>query len=288
MFSLGLILSFLMGLALGMLGGGGSILTVPILIYVFGLPTKSALATSLFVVGTTSLVGVLQHGRAGNVRWRTGLLFGAVAMGGAFGGGHLAAYVPGPVLILLFAAMMLATALAMLRPAAAVRTAGESGRREAPLAAVIATGLLVGTFTGLIGAGGGFLIVPALVVLMGLDMRAAVGTSLLVIVLNSFAGFAGYLSHARIDLALASVVAVAAVGGSMLGVRLACRVAQPALRRGFAWFVLAMGLVMLAQQASPARIAALAAGGWPLGLAAAGLAAFLIWRRSQRRSPLAS
>jgi uncharacterized membrane protein YfcA len=243
---LALVLSVLIGVSLGLLGGGGSILTTPILIYALGVETKPAIATSLVVVGVTSLAAVVQHARAGNVEWKTGLVFGAAGMAGAYLGGYAAAWVPEAVLLGLFGLMMLATAFAMFR-----------GRKEAgpqaahahhPVWKIVAEGVVVGVVTGLVGAGGGFLVVPALALLGGLPMKKAVGTSLLVIAMKSFAGYAGHAAHVEIDLQLAAIVSGAAVVGSFLGSGLANVVPPDLLRRGFAGFVLAMAVFVLAQQ----------------------------------------
>ncbi len=239
-----LVLALAVGLSLGLLGGGGSILAVPLLVYVAGLDAKEAIATSLLVVGTTSLAALVPHARAGRVRWRTGLLFGAAAMAGAYAGGRLAAFVPGPVLLLLFAAMMLATAVAMIRGRRAV-SATEHGLR---VGVVLLEGAVVGLVTGMVGAGGGFLVVPALVLLGGLPMSAAVGTSLLVIALKSFAGLAGYLASVDVDWPLALAVTGAAVVGSLVGGSLTGRIPADTLRRAFGWFVVVMGGFVLAQE----------------------------------------
>ncbi|MFE5941804.1 sulfite exporter TauE/SafE family protein [Streptomyces sp. NPDC056480] len=249
--------SLLIGVSLGVLGGGGSILTVPILVYLAGQGTKEAIAASLFVVGVTSLAALVPHARARRVRWRTGLLFGAFSMAGAYGGGRLAEHVPGTVLLVGFALMMLATAVAMLRPRHG-REPGrpgparsEQGGRPA-LAGLAAKGLAVGAVTGLVGSGGGFLVVPALAVLGGLPMGLAVGTSLLVIAMNSFAGLAGHLAGVTIEWGLALTVTAAAVIGGTAGARLAGRIPQDTLRAAFGWFVVVMGVLVLAQQLPPA------------------------------------
>jgi uncharacterized membrane protein YfcA len=242
--ALGIALSALIGLSLGFFGGGGSILTVPLLAYVFGLAPKTAIASSLLVVAVASLSGALQHARAGNVQLRTASFFGAAGMLGAYGGGRLAAWLRGELLLLLFAAVMIGTAVAMWR-----------GRRDASPAVggfsatkLALQGALVGSFTGLVGAGGGFLIVPALVLWAGLPMPAAVGTSLVIIVANSLAGFAGYASHVSVDGTLVASVSAAAVVGSVAGSRLAKRVDPGSLRRGFAAFVLVMGAMILVRE----------------------------------------
>ena len=245
MFALALSLSVLIGVSLGLLGGGGSILTTPILIYALGVEPKAAIATSLLVVGVTSVASLVRHARAGHVVWRTGLTFGAAGMVGAYGGGRLAELIPATALLVMFGGMMVATSLAMFRG-----RGEDPAEAQAPQATwkVLVEGALFGMVAGLIGAGGGFLIVPALTLLGGLPMRKAVGTSLLVIALNSFAGFIGHLGHVSVDYRLAGGVSAAAVLGSVLGVALAERVPPVALRKGFAGFVLEMAAFVLYQQ----------------------------------------
>lgn len=245
MSALGLALAVGVGVALGFFGGGGSILTVPLLVYVFGQEPKSAIATSLLVVALASLSAAFQHARAGNVRPRTGLVFGAAGMAGAYLGGRAAAFVDGEVLLLLFAAAMGMTALALWRGRRGPAPAVEPAPRPARLAL---QGLAVGGFTGLVGAGGGFLIVPALVLFAGLPMAPAVGTSLFVVVLNSLAGFSGYAAHVSVDYALVAAVAGCAVAGSLLGSALTRRLAPGPLRRAFAAFVLAMSAFVLVRE----------------------------------------
>ncbi|MEU7518058.1 sulfite exporter TauE/SafE family protein, partial [Streptomyces sp. NPDC042898] len=240
--------SLLIGVSLGILGGGGSILTVPILVYLAGQDTKEAIATSLFVVGVTSLAALIPHARAHRVRWRTGLLFGAFSMAGAYAGGRVAEYIPGTVLLVAFALMMLATAYAMLRKPRNGKKKARPAHRDLPLKHIAVEGLVVGAVTGLVGSGGGFLVVPALAILGGLPMGIAVGTSLLVIAMKSFAGLAGHLSGVSIDWGIALTVTVAAVAGSLIGARLAGRIPQDALRKFFGWFVVVMGVFVLAQQ----------------------------------------
>lgn len=252
---IGVALAVLVGVSLGLLGGGGSILTVPILVYVIGVAPHEAIALSLLVVGTTSLAALVPHAQAGRVRWRTGAVFGAASMLGAFVAGRLASHVPGALLLLLFGAMMLVTAAFMMRarstePDEAEDSAGRDERlSELPIPKILAEGLGVGAATGLVGAGGGFLVVPALVLLGKLPMRVAVGTSLLVITMNSLAAFAGHASSVTIDWPLASLVTAAAIGGSVGGAALAGHVPGAALRRGFAWMVVAMAIFVLVREA---------------------------------------
>lgn len=242
-------LAVFVGVALGLLGGGGSILTVPLLAYVAGMDAKQAIATSLLVVGVTSAIGAISHARAGRVQWRTGLIFGAAGMAGAYGGGLLSRFIPGSVLLIGFAVMMIATAIAMLRGRKNIEVTGEAHRMPVPK--IVAEGLVVGLVTGLVGAGGGFLVVPALALLGGLPMPVAVGTSLIVIAMKSFAGLGGYLSSVQIDWAVAGAVTAAAVVGALLGARLTAKVDPDALRKSFGWFVLTMSSVILAQEIHP-------------------------------------
>jgi uncharacterized protein len=239
-------LAVLVGVTLGLLGGGGSILTVPLLAYVAGMDAKQAIATSLLVVGVTSAVGAVSHARAGRVQWRTGLVFGAAGMAGAYAGGLLARFIPGTVLLISFAVIMIATAVAMLRGR---KNSNACDRTDSPPGfKIVLEGLAVGLVTGLIGAGGGFLIVPALALLAGLPMLVAVGTSLMVITMNSFAGFTGYLASVQIDWGLAAAVTAAALVGGLIGARLTAMVNPDALRKMFGWFVLAMSSVILGQE----------------------------------------
>lgn len=270
MISLAIALSLLIGLALGLLGGGGSILTVPIFIYLLGLEPKQAIATSLLVVGITSAVALLQHASAGNVRWRIGLLFGGFGMIGAFAGGKLAKELPSWLILTFFAVLMVGTAVAMLKG----RRASAEGAPQA-LWKVGAEGLVVGVVTGLVGAGGGFLVVPALAILGGLPMRHAIGTSLLVISLKSFAGFAGYMSHVEVDYVLSAWITGAAVLGSLAGTQLGARLDQDALRRGFAYFVLVMAAFLLYQQLPASWIEALQ-GRWPAWIGGLSIGGFVL------------
>jgi uncharacterized membrane protein YfcA len=240
-------LAVFVGISLGLLGGGGSILTVPLLAYVAGLDPKQAIATSLFVVGVTSAVGSVTHARAGRVRWRVAGIFGAAAMAGAYGGGRLAHLVPGNILLIAFALIMIAAAVAMLRGR---RDIGDESAGPLPIAKIVLQGASVGVISGLVGAGGGFLLVPAMALLGGLPMPVAVGTSLVVISMQSFAGLAGHLAGESIDWKLAGMVTAAAVVGSVIGGRLTARIEPATLRRAFGWFVLGMAAVVLAEEAN--------------------------------------
>jgi uncharacterized membrane protein YfcA len=242
----GLLLAALVGLSLGLLGGGGSILTVPIFVYVLGFDPKPAIGMSLAVVGVTSLVGAARHWRAGNLNPRVALLFGGVAMAGSLLGARLAVFLSGAIQLVLFAIVMLLAAGFMFRdraPAAAAYRA--DGPRQVALLAV--AGLATGALTGLVGVGGGFLIVPALVLLAGVPMKQAVGTSLLVIAMNAAAGFAGYLGQVDMQWGAMAAFTTVAVGGILAGASLVRYISPRLLKRSFAAFLVVMGLFILIQ-----------------------------------------
>jgi uncharacterized membrane protein YfcA len=234
------------GLLLGLLGGGGSILTLPVLIYLAGQQPQAAIAASLFVVAVTSAIALIPHARAGRVQWRTGLVFGTAGLAGAYAGGRLAAYVPSTLLLAGFALLIAAAAVTMIRSCRRPLR-GTSGTGRLPV--LFGLGAIVGLITGMVGAGGGFVIVPVLVLLAGLGMTSAVGTSLLVIVMQSSAGLVGHLQHAHIDWPLTLAVTAVAITGSIAGARLATRVPAQLLRIGFGWFLIAMATLVLVEQA---------------------------------------
>jgi uncharacterized membrane protein YfcA len=242
MLAIGLALALLIGLSLGLLGGGGSILTVPVLVYVLGFAAKPAIAMSLPVVGITSLIGAALHWRLGNVRVPTALLFGILAMAGAFAGAKLAVFLSGAVQLVILAVVMLAAAGSMLRGRGHGSPEAEHVPSTPPrLGMIIPVAVGVGVLTGLVGIGGGFLVVPALVLLGRVPMREAVGTSLLVIAMNSASGFAGYLGTVELDWGFLTEFTGAAVAGALAGTVLAAHVPQAALKRAFGVFLLAMG-----------------------------------------------
>jgi uncharacterized membrane protein YfcA len=250
--------ALVIGVALGLLGGGGSILTVPVFTYVAGLDAKVAIAASLPVIAITSSVGAIGHWRAGHVQPRTAILFGSFAMAGGFTGARLAGFLSGRTQLVLFAVIMLAAAIAMLR------AGGEVAADAAPrlsLGTLVPLGLGVGVLTGLVGVGGGFLIVPALTQLGGLPMHRAVGTSLTVIAMNSVAGTLGYLGLVPLPVALLLPFTGLAIVGILVGSRLSTHVPQHTLRRAFGGLLLMVGLFILfqnraaaAERAAPAPV----------------------------------
>ena len=247
MIALTVALAVFVGISLGLLGGGGSILTVPLLAYVAGQEPKEAIATSLLVVGVTSAVGAITHARAGRVRWKVAAVFGVAAMSGAYAGGRLAKFIPGNILLIAFSVIMIMAAVAMLRGR---KDVGDESVGPLPIGRIMLQGASVGVISGLVGAGGGFLLVPALALLGGLPMPVAVGTSLVVISMQSFAGFAGHLAGETIDWKLAGMVIAAAVAGSIIGGLLTSKIDPATLRKAFGWFVLAMAALVLAEEAN--------------------------------------
>lgn len=236
------------GMTLGLLGSGGSILTVPVLVYLVGQPDKVAIAESLAIVGAIAAVGVLPYARQRLVDWHSVVWFGVPGIVGTYGGAALARFVPGAVQLTLFAVVMLLAAGLMLRGRR--EPDPEAQRVRQPLGLIALEGLVVGVVTGLVGVGGGFLIVPALVLLGGLSMRMAVGTSLLIIAAKSFAGFWKYTDvlaaeGLTADFGLIALFAGIGIVGSFAGNALSHRVPQQALRRGFAVFLVLMGLFIL-------------------------------------------
>ncbi len=250
------------GLVLGLLGSGGSILTVPVLIYLAGQPEKVAIAESLAIVGAIAAVGAVPYARQRLVDWHSVAYFGVPGIVGTYLGAALSAFVPGAVQLALFAVVMLVAAGLMLRGR---KDPGTAERARQPLWLIAAEGLAVGVLTGLVGVGGGFLIVPALVLLGGLGMRMAVGTSLLIVAAKSAAGFVKYLdvladAGQAVDWRLIGIFAAIGIAGSFVGNALSQRVPQAQLRKGFAVFLIGMGLFILYKEAPSAlNLAALVA-----------------------------
>jgi uncharacterized protein len=241
-------LALIIGLTLGLLGGGGSILTVPAFVYALGYDPKVAIVMSLPVVGGASLVGATRHAMLGNVSLRVALPFGAAAMVGAFVGAKLAYLISGTTQLVLLALVMLAAAISMLRNAKLPEHA--IGAPDRPTLGLLAIGVAGGMLTGIVGVGGGFLIVPALVVLGGVPMRQAVGTSLVVIAMNTLAGYAGY--HGTVDVPWLMVLQFGGVAalGILIGSVLLKRVPQQMLKRAFAVLLLFIGVLILWQNRS--------------------------------------
>jgi uncharacterized membrane protein YfcA len=251
------ILGLVIGALLGLLGGGGSILAVPALVYGVGQPLAAAVPTALLVVGISSAAAVLPRLR--HVQWRLAAIFGVTGAAAAFGGTAVSRLFDPAVVLLGFAGVMVVAAVRMLRSSddaggsCALPGGGVNWRSCLPKAA--ASGVVVGFLTGLFGVGGGFLIIPALTLLLGLPMMAAVATSLVIIVINSAAGFTAHLSDAPINLSIAIAFTIAAVLGSLAAGHVAPRLPGMGLRRWFAYLVLAIAAYVIAQTVlNPGRV----------------------------------
>ena len=260
---LGYIGAIIMGLSLGLIGGGGSILTVPILVYLFVVDPVLATAYSLFIVGLTSLVGSFSHMRLGNIHWRTAIVFGIPSILAVYATrAWLVPAIPNPIftlgttavsksigILIFFALIMVAAAYSMIRkPRASVEKAvDENVKFNYPL--ILAEGAVVGTITGIVGAGGGFLIIPALVLLAKLPMKKAVGTSLIIIAAKSLIGFTGDLKGDEfIDWSFLGVFSVVAIVGILVGSMLSKHIPNEKLKPAFGWFVLAMGVYIIGRE----------------------------------------
>ena len=237
MLSIAVPAGLLIGVLLGALGGGGSILTVPVLVYLLGQEPHAATTGSLLIVGITAAAGMIAHWRAGRVRLAPGIAFGVLGVAGSYAGTRLSSSVPPDLLLSLFAGLMLAAAAAMLR-----RRPGTARRRERAGGSTILRRILkitaaatgVGLLTGFFGVGGGFVIVPALVLVLGFGMPAAVGTSLLVIAINSAAALAARLGgQVSLDWAPLAVFTAAALAGVLASHRVASRVDPSRLGAAF-------------------------------------------------------
>jgi uncharacterized membrane protein YfcA len=251
--ALGLTLAFGVGIVLGLLGGGGSILAVPIFLYVFGVPAKPAIAMSLAVVGMSAFVGFLTHWRQGTVNLRVALPFGVCAMASAFVTARLTHLVPEAVQLSLFAVFAFTAAIVMLRdswrqwPMSGPERPAAGPPHFSAWVAIEALG--VGALTALIGAGGGFVIVPALVYLARVPVKPAVGSSLLIITLNALSGFAGYVGLVPIDWSLVGSFTGIAALGAVLGTRLNRLIPPARIKQAFALLIIVLGGYLILQRA---------------------------------------
>ena len=234
----------LIGVSLGALGAGGSILTVPILVYAMGVPVQGATGTSLAIVGLNAITGAIDYLRRGRSLPRTGISFGSSGVVGAFVGVWLNHQLRGELILVLFSLLMLAAAFSMLRRRAAGASLTSFAERYSVLAWIrlVVVGLGVGFLTGLFGVGGGFIIVPALVLIVGLPMQLAVGTSLVAIALNASWGLIGNLGFGGFDWTLTLLFAVGGFVGVVAGGKLAGRLPDHALRSVFALLVIGVAV----------------------------------------------
>ncbi|QEC70307.1 sulfite exporter TauE/SafE family protein [Panacibacter ginsenosidivorans] len=260
MTALGYIAAILIGISLGLIGGGGSILTIPVLVYLFGVQPLLATGYSLFIVGSTSLVGAVKNYRKGNVNIKTALTFSIVStitvlvtrkfllhiipdnlftiMGYAI--------TKSLMTMLLFAVVMMIAAVKMI-VGTQPKDCPECAEKFQP-GKIIYSGLGIGLLTGLLGAGGGFLIIPALIFLFHLSVKQAIGTSLLIIAINNLLGFTGDIFHTTINWGLLLSVTALAVAGIFIGSKLGEKIHGEKLKKGFGWFVLIMGIYIIIKE----------------------------------------
>lgn len=247
-------LAVTIGVLLGLLGGGGSILTVPMLVYLLHIEPKTAIVTSFVVVGVSSLIAMFPHASRGHVCWKNALFFGAAGMGGAYCGGRLAVHFSNDMLMALFGVVTLLTGFAMVIKRQTKAQAEDESKDSAkqpmcsmkvPYLRLLFDGFFSGGLTGMVGVGGGFLIVPVLTLLVGLPMPAAIGTSLLIIVMNAAAGLLGYSNHVALNVELTVIVTACTVLGSLLGSVLSNYLSPSFLRKSFGWFVVLVAIYVL-------------------------------------------
>ena len=254
----GYIASLLIGVSLGLIGGGGSILTVPVLVYLFGISPTIAISYSLFIVGLTSLVGAYNNYRKNLVDFKTVLIFGSSSITTVFlTRKFIIPFLPDVFfkigsfevhhalfVMVVFAILMVAASISMIKS-----RKPESGQSTAssPLL-LLAYGVMIGLVTGFLGAGGGFLLIPALVILMKLPMKKAIGTSLLIISLNSLIGFLGDIGRHPIDWLFIAIISSIAIAGTFIGAYFNQKINADKLKKGFGWFVLVMGIYIIIRE----------------------------------------
>ncbi|MFK7912365.1 MAG: sulfite exporter TauE/SafE family protein [Pseudomonadales bacterium] len=239
------------GLSLGLMGSGGSILTVPVLVYLLGQDEKVAIASSLAIVGCIALAGSVRYLRLGLVDGRSIVLFGVPGMAGTWLGAWASQFVSGAMQLAVFSVVMLLAAALMLRTKPST-LAGPGAVKRRASHSIVADGLAVGALTGFVGVGGGFLIVPALALLGGLNMQRAIGTSLLIIAAKSLVGFAKYQQvlaeqQLSIDYNIIAIVALVGTIGSAFGSQIGCNLKAETLKKGFGYFLILMGTFILLQ-----------------------------------------
>ncbi len=258
----GYLAATLIGISLGLIGGGGSILTVPVLVYLFGVDVTLATSYSLFIIGTTSLVGAFRNYRKGLVSIRTALLFGIPSIATVFIARQFLLPAIPPVLFIvdgfevtkafatmtLFASLMLLASVSMIRPGNTALQTSTPKSKTRFLANLLFAGIGVGLVTGLLGAGGGFLLIPVLVLLFKMPMKEAVGTSLLIIALNSLFGFAGDVGNVSPNWTFLLILTSIAIAGILVGGWLSNRIDGKRLKTGFGWFVFIMAVYILIKE----------------------------------------
>ncbi len=259
---LGYVLAVIVGISLGLIGSGGSILTVPILVYVMGVNPVLATAYSLFIVGSTALVGGVQSAMQKRVDFKTVLIFGIPSIAAVYATRMwLVPFIPDELfsvgslvitksiaLMLLFAVVMILASVSMIRPGKQ-KEIDENAPRVYNYPMILLEGAVVGILTGLVGAGGGFLIIPALVLLARMPMKLAVGTSLFIIAAKSLIGFIGDLQGSEVlDWKLLGIFTAFAVAGIFIGILVSKKIPGQKLKKGFGWFVLVMGIYIIIKE----------------------------------------
>jgi uncharacterized membrane protein YfcA len=259
---MGYIAALFIGISLGLIGGGGSILTVPVLVYLFGVNPLLSTSYSLFVVGSTSLVGAFNNYLKGFVRIKTALLFGLSSITTVYltrkfliplvpenivtvGGFHVTAAI---VTMVLFAILMVVASISMIREQKQKKKNSVTESKKVKISKLLMYGVAIGIATGLLGAGGGFLLIPALVLLVKLPMKNAVGTSLLIIALNSLIGFTGDIGHFTMNWIFLIKITIISIAGIFLGGFIGKKIPGEKLKKGFGWFVLVMGVYILTRE----------------------------------------
>lgn len=256
---LGYFASLLIGISLGMIGGGGSILTVPVLVYLFSINPVLSTSYSLFVVGSTSLVGAYNNYIKGLVRIKTALLFGLSSITTVFlTRKFLISHIPenfgtignfkiteSILVMVLFAILMIAASVSMIKDRKKKISTDNDNSKKINIPRLLSYGIAIGIVTGLLGAGGGFLLIPTLVLLVKLPMKEAIGTSLFIIALNSLIGFTGDIGHFTIDWIFLFKITAIAIAGILVGGALNKKIHGDNLKKGFGWFVLIMGIYII-------------------------------------------
>ena len=246
MFTFSLFAARLIGTILGLLGGGGSTLTVPVLVYALGFQPKTAIALSLGIVGTTSFIGSLNHFKRGHVVWKIIWPFGMASMTGAVIGVELSKLISGQMQLFIFAITLIISSILMFK--GGVQPEKDHHKHDLSVGVItllVFQGLIVGCLTGLIGMGGGFMIVPALYLVVGLSMRQAIGSSLVIIVMNTAVGFYRYFDHVEIPWIFMGVFVFFTALGTFIGAHYSTKIPQRKLKKGFAVFLIFMGVFVL-------------------------------------------
>lgn len=258
----GYIASLVIGISLGIIGGGGSILTVPVLVYLFRVQPVIATAYSLFIVGSTSFIGSFPKYKVGEINLKTAIIFGIPSIVAVYATrAFIVPAIPDEIftignlevtksllMMLLFAVLMVAASISMIRNKNKRPAEDKAGKQKFNYPLILVEGTVVGVLTGLVGAGGGFLIIPALVLLSKLPMKQAVGTSLIIIAVKSLVGFTGDLGREAMDWTLLLSVTGLAVIGIFIGNILSKKFSSEGLKKGFGWFVLAMGIYIILKE----------------------------------------